>query len=283
MKNLISSLLLVLIFSFFLNCKKEKEPVMLVKQQLESIREYRFTPDDSMTIRYNFDQDSMLVLEENSKGFSIKGLRDQKDISQITNGWVKYRLYSYNSKNQLTNFTEYFLSTGGGKAVSKKDSSIYLRDKLVRQELRNYRIDYYGGYGFNYPLWLTKRYFKYNDKNQLTSQTDSIFITHDIAPKEIVIIKSQPKFAYTNEISYEYNSKGDIERKVAISNEDTGLLYSNGASAYNVSHPGILRAGTTYYSYTYDAKGYLTNKTALFKDPGNGRNYESFFLYCYKQ
>lgn len=281
MRNTISNVVLVLIFLFFLNCKKGNDMVLQSKAQLESIKEVRYTPDDSMTINYNFDQDSMLVLEQNSKGASIKGLRDQKNISQITDGWVKYRLYTYNPKSQLVNFTEYFLSVGG-KAVSKKDSSIYSGDKLTRQELRNFRVDYYGGYGFSYPLWLTKKSFKYNGKNQLTSQTDSIYITHDIAPKEIVIIKSQPKFVYTNQINYEYNSKGEIDRKVAVSNEDTGLLYSNGASAYNVSHPGILRSGITDYSYKYDVNGLLISKTALFTDAKNSRNYTSLFFYSYK-
>lgn len=282
MKSFVFRTSLFILFSLFLGCKKDEEQPIEAKLYLDSVLEQRYTPDDSLTIQYSFDQDSMLVLEENSKGFSSKGIKDQKDIASITEGWVKYRLYTYNKNNQLVNFIEYFSGVSGGKSISTKDSTIYSGSKIIRQEHKNFRIEYYGSYGFSYPLWLIKRSFGYNNRNQITAQTDSIFITHDIAAGDIVIKKSEPKFVYTNQTSFEYNNTGEMIRKAAISNENTDLLYSNGSSAYDVSHPGKLRSGTTDYTYTYNSDKLVESKKAAFKDLKNGQIYTSLFFYKYK-
>jgi hypothetical protein len=273
----------VLIFISFLwiSCHKKLDPGPEIPY-LKTITERQFSPDDSVTIQYNYDRDGLLVLEKNSRNFSIIGVRDDKENTKLTEGWIHYRLFTYNKFNQLIKLSQ-FGSQYGKRAMSVSDTSVYDGDKLVRKESRNYIFNADGTVLFNYPLWITRKFLQYDSKNRIASETDSVFLTHDIPKGNTVVQKIPPRFVYTNRAVNLYSEKDELIRKTTTSNESKNLTYGNGVSAFSCSHPGRLHSGTTEYTYEYNEYAEVIKKTATFRHTASGRIYKSEFDYSYGQ
>lgn len=280
MKLAIKFVLLFISVSW-ISCHKKLDPGPEIPY-LKTITERQFSPDDSVTIQYSYDRDGLLILEKNSHNFSIIGVRDDKVNIKLTEGWIHYRLFTYNEFNQLIKLSQ-FGSQYGKRAMSVSDTSVYDGDKLVKKESRNYIFNADGTVLFSYPLWVTRKFLQYDSKNRIVSETDSVFLTHDISKGNTVVQKIAPRFVYTNRTTNVYNEKDELIRKTTTSNEIKNLTYGNGVSAFSCSHPGRLHSGVTAYTYEYNEYAEVSKRTAVFQDAATGRVYKSEFDYNYGQ
>ena len=281
MKNFFLISITIISFSF-ISCKKENEnkiapPLSL----LSAIKEIRNLPDDSLTVEYKFDTDEITVLEEKYINFSIKGFKETLAAPRVTSSWLTYRLYTFDALDHLVKYTE-FSSVSPGKP-SRLDSNIYENNRLIKKVSKSFWLNADGIVTFNYPLWLTKRQYDYDSQNRIITETDSVFITHDIAKGTVVVIQAEPRFVYTNTTHNNYNDKSELTERKTVSTKDNLLTYSNGWNAFGATHPGKVYNGTTTFSYTYDKSNRLIIKKCFFKDSRTGKVYESSFTYSYAE
>ena len=282
------SILLVLIIDF-MSCKnnvKPDEPTSF----LQTITESRYTPDDSLTVTYRFDQNNRLEREERRLPFApglIIDLYESEDLSQVYAN--QCRVHSYNAQKQEIAMKRYF-SQSGKWSVYDADSLIYKGSQLVQQEHRDYFFSVDGGqYAFGFPLWLTKRTFAYDSQNRIASETDSVFINHDIPAGSTVLTKAPATYLHTNQLTYTHNEKGNVVQTVAMSGDaKKPMAYSNGwpvlgteGKGYSSSVRMRFRPGTTTYAYAYDTNSRIVRKTVTYTDEKSAQNYVSNFVYTY--
>lgn len=276
MKNL--SIILISIASlWWSSCRKENNPDP-TEPYLNKITEFRYLPDDSLTVQSDLDPDGVIRFERSSKSSLIKGFRENPENLLDTKTWSYFRLYTFNASNKLIKFTQFGYPAG---IISTSDSSIYSNNLLVKKELKNHWLYADGSYYFSYPLWLTKRTFTYDSQNRISITADSVFICHDIPKGEVAVVQSAPKFIFTTTTDYTYNSKSELVTTKTASTRDYNLFYSNGWNAYSASQPGKLYIGTTNYTYEYDSNNRMITKLASFTQPSTNQVYNSIFSYSY--
>lgn len=273
----------------WISCKEPVEPDGPTSF-LKTIVESRYTPDDSLTITYRFDQNRRLEREERKFPFSSAiRIVDLYELTKLAQVYAdQCRIHSYDARQQEIAVKKYFL-TSGSWLTYDADSLIYAGDQVVQQEHKDYFFQVDGGqYSAGFPLWLTKRAFAYNNQNQIVSETDSVFITHDIPAGSSVLTKAPATYLYTNKTTYTYDVKGMVSQSVAVSgDEQKPMRYSNGwyvlstKGGYAFSVRMRFMPGTTTYAYTYNADGQLIQKTATYTDGKSAQNYVSTFRYEY--
>lgn len=277
--RLLSILLLSLSSLFIFSCNKDHGPNPSDVSHLSKIIEQRYLPSDSVTIELNLEEDGIIALEKRSDNFSIKGFRSDPRKSMNTAGWVHYRLYTFNSENQLASFSE-FTSPDIAKP-SVADTNIYRQGRLVQKQIKTSWMNADGMVTFPYPLWLTNRYYQYDDTNHTLTETDSVYLTHNIPKGEVVVIKTNPSFAYTVTTVKKYNDQNEITELRTTSTKSQTLSYGNGSGIFAVTSPGKIYPGTTTYTYSYNQKHQLESMNAVFTDANTRQQYESIFSYFY--
>lgn len=267
----------------WISCKKESNPDP-AEPYLNKITELRYLPDDSVTVAYTFDRDGLLTQEKNSRNFSIKGFRNSEETSRLTAGSIYYRLYTYNLSNQQVKFEE-FRATSAPRKHFVSDTSMYENNKLIKKELRSFwfEIPGDGDVLFNYPLWVTKRYFKYDSQNRISTETDSVFICHDIRKVIGIVEKTEPRFVYTTNTKNNYNTKNELIEKITSTTKNSMLFYEDGRSVFGYTNPGRIYPGSVIYSYQYNTLNQLITKTATFTNAHDDKVYKSIFNYSYGQ
>ncbi|MBD2757550.1 hypothetical protein [Spirosoma validum] len=272
----------------WLGCKEPMtpaEPTFFLKTMTES----RYTPDDSLTITYHYDQTNRLEREERKQPFApgrIVDLYESKDLSQVYAD--QCRIHSYNMQNQEISVKRYFF-TANVWLTYDADSLIYAANQLAMQVHKDYFFQVDGGqYAFSSPLWLTKRTFTYDSQNRVASETDSVFITHDIPVGSTMLTKAPATYLHTNKTTYTYDDKGMMVKLVAISDDkNKPRRYSNGwyvistSGGYSSSVRMPFTPGTTTYMYEHNSDGQLSRKTATYTDGKSAQNYVSRFTYEY--
>lgn len=269
-----------------------EEPVRLDESAsfLKTIIESRYTPDDSLTITYRFDQTNRLQREERKLPFApgrIIDLYESKDLSQVYAD--QCRIHTYNAQNQELLVKKYFPSSGSW-LLYDSDSLIYSDNQLVRQEHKDYFFIVDGGqYAFAFPLWLTTRTIAYDNQGHIASETDSVFITHDIPAGSSVLTKAAARYLHTNKTTYTYDEKGMVTKAAAVSGDvKKPMFYSNGWYALSADGKGYASSvrlrfmpGTTTYVYEYNINRQLSRKTAAYNNGKSPQNYISSFTYEY--
>lgn len=247
---------------------------------LSKIKELRYLPDDSSTIQYIMDSDGITVLEEKYSTFSIRGFKENLNNPISPPGWLPYRLYTFDGSGQLVKFAELTSSTGKPRRV---ENNIYEDNRLVRKESTSFWLDADGTVIFNYPLWLTKRLYDYDNQNRTVMETDSVYITHDIAKGSVVVIQTEPRLAYITITHNSYNDRNELIERKTVSTKNNLLTYSNGWNAFSATNPGKVYNGITTFSYSYDKSNQLVTKKSQFKDFATTKVYESVFAYSYAE
>ncbi|MBE9465309.1 hypothetical protein ACFP1I_14030 [Dyadobacter subterraneus] len=250
------------------------------KTSVISITESVYLPYDSVTTQYQLDRNGMIILEKSSKYGTKKGYRDNEALNSMESSLKYCKIFTYGSSDQLLKITD--IDDGGRKLPSSTDSLIYQNNRVVRREQKNYLISAsLGTFIFPYPLWVSKLYFDYDASGKIQTETDSVFISHDIAKNSSVLEKTGLKFAYKVLIKNEYNERGELMKKTTESFKTTNLLYSNGSTANDMTLVGKLISGSTIYNYQYNAKSQLVTQLLKFTDSSTNKVYNSIFSYAY--
>ncbi|MEZ0540882.1 hypothetical protein [Fibrella arboris] len=257
---------------------------------LKTVSEARYTPDDSLTITYQYDQAGRLQQEEqriSGRSIRIADLYDIRELAQVYAD--QYRLHSYNAQQQEIAVKHYF-RTGNTWLIYDADSLRYTGNQLVRQLHYDHFFIVDGGqYSTTFPLWLTTQTKTYDDQGHILSEIDSVFITHDIPAGSSVLTKTPAHYLHSNKTTYSYNERGVLTQLVAVSGEAVKpMFYSNGwpvlstnGSGYAASIRQRFMPGTTTYTYAYKSTGQLSAKTAAYADGKTAQTYVSRFTYAY--
>jgi hypothetical protein len=257
--------------------------------------EARHTPNDSVTITYLYNAQGQLSNELYATNrWPVVGLHDQKNLSRLTDRFVRYRLFTYNQDKQPTLIKQYFYMGSSYWGVFDSDSIIYEAQRPVRL----YHNDYYftsdgQGLAFWYPLWVTKRTYQYDGRGRVVAEADSVFITHDFPVGKNYIHPLSAKYVFSNQTRYEYGEGREPVKKTTVSGADQhrSLTYGNGWSVYYQFGPSWSTylntaiasyfSGTTTYRYDYRPDGLVSRTIAHFKDATTGKEYTSTFAYAY--
>lgn len=289
MKLLSFRLALLILPVVWLGCKEPMPPPQSMSF-LKTVTEARYTLNDSLTITYQYDQAGWLQREEQrGSGWSLRivDLYDSKELAQVYAD--QYRIHRYNTQKQEIAVKRYF-RTSNTWLVYDTDSLVYAGNQLVRQlHCDHFFIVDGGQFSFTFPLWLTIQTRTYDGQGRVTSETDSVFITHDIPAGSSVLTKAPTRYLHTNKTTYSYNEKGMIAQTVAVSGEEVKpMFYSNGWPVLSTNGRGYAASirqrfmpGTTTYVYEYSPIGQLSAKTAAYVDGKNPQNYISRFTYTY--
>lgn len=277
MKNFF--VIIIILFSItIISCKKDNSTAAPTEQFLSGITEKRYLPEDSATIQSQLDQDGVILVAKSSKSLIRKGYKENDETNRLIAKLHYYRLFTYNTSNQLIKITS--VDESERQFPASTDTLIYKNGNVVRRELTNSKLNADGDLTVGYPLWLTKRSYNYDGQNRILTETDSVFICHDI-PKGGPIEKIKPKFIYTTLTKNEYNSKNELINKVVTSTKDNTLTYGNGGWAFAMTNPGKAYTGTTSYNYQYDSENQVISKLAKFTDSKTNQTYNSIFTYSY--
>ncbi|WP_159469581.1 hypothetical protein [Dyadobacter sp. 3J3] len=278
MKNLFS--IIISIFSLsIISCNKENDTAA-PEQLLNIITEKRYLPEDSLTIQYQVDRDGIIVLEKSSKYGARKGYKDSEQLNKIEASLKYCRIFTYNLSNQLIKIVE--IDNESRKLPSSSDTLIYQNGRVVARVLKDYLLKAsLGTFVFAYPLWQTNRTFGYDASNRIITETDSVFIGHDIPLKSSTLEKTDLRFIYRVLTKNNYNENGELTEKIITTSRMNAVLYGNGSGAWDITKAGKVISGSTTYNYQYDSKNQLISKLAKFTDSKTNQVYNSIFSYSY--
>lgn len=275
--------LFVIIIPIFLttiiSCKKEND-ITKPETFLIGITESLYLPYDSVTTQYQLDRKGMIVFERSSKYIAKRGYMDSELLNNMGSDLKYCKIFTYDSSERLIKITD--IDHGGRKLPSSTDSLTYQNNRIVRRELKDYKLPTpLGTFIFAFPFWVTKLSFEHDASGKISIETDSVFISHDIAKNSVDVQKTSQKFAYKIVIKNEYNQKGELVKKTTESFKTIPLFYGNGSNVIDVTLAGKLVSGSTVYDYQYNSQNQLITKLEKFTDSKTRQVYNSVFKYSY--
>lgn len=291
-----------LIWQSLIGCRKPEVAIPLPTEPagpyLSRITEHRYTPIDSITIDQLYDQSGKLSEEKFSqqssrRAYTLYHLYQSANTTVLANKNDYYRFYQVNTEKQLIASQLYYSTGLPYWSVYEKDTLIYQHNDLVRQDHWDYAFTADNQpHSFAYPLWLTRRYFSYDEQHHLVGQVDSVYITHDISTS-ITIQRTPARYLFVNFTSFQYDQHGKLSKETSRSDRHLAqnMRFSSGTDIFSEyglgwsttaqSWPGRFLSGVTMYSTSYHTDGRIAQTKITFEDAATNRSYVSTRLYRY--
>lgn len=291
-----------LIWQSLISCRNPEVAIPLPTEPagpyLSRITAHRYTPIDSITIDQLYDQSGKLLEEKFSQQslrrvYTLYHLYQPANTTVLANTNHYYRFHQVNTQKQLVASQLYYSTGLPYWSIYEKDTLIYQRDDLVRQDHWDYAFTADSQpHSFDYPLWLTRRHFTYDERHSLIGQVDSVYLTHDISTS-LTIRRMPARYLFANSTSFQYDQHGKLSKETSRSDRHSAqtMRFSNGTDIFGKygqswsttaqSWPGRFLSGVTTYSTSYHTDGTIAQTTITFEDAATSRSYVSTRLYRY--
>ncbi|SFF38808.1 hypothetical protein [Spirosoma endophyticum] len=168
---------LLTILSVMMACHEPDTPVVQASTStLRQLVETHYSPKDSITITSTFNEHGQLAQQNFSqqpsqRSYSLYCLYNPTDLTALKDINSQYRYFQSNSNQQLIATKKYFTQYGNYWAVYEADTLLYAQNRLASQVHNDfYFTSDHQGYAFKYPLWVTRRQYKYDNLDRVISE-----------------------------------------------------------------------------------------------------------------